>query len=141
MDLPELERFVAIMHAIGDITHTIAKIRSWMSRLGNRVDYYHGEGFEIVLHYSYRRRHDYWLVSLGLVGRVDPQEALDLVVERCRAFAEGEGHEALYAVVPNTFATETLDQLHQLVAWHPEVELQVVERFPDSALWKMAYRS
>ncbi len=98
--------------------------------------YYWTPNFEVILRLVYSgQRNQHRVLSAGLVGRVSPQEALDLIVERSISYLRERNQYSAFAVAPKQADSPDVLRVFDLVPSHPrllvttEVESARVKRW------------
>ena len=118
----------------------LGDVQATMRRKQGEAWYYQQDGVEmsILFQYSHSRRH-WQLGHVGFLGPITPEDALDRMVERVRDFLTAHSASSVFGLKPPQMDHPPIQQLHNLVPGHPNLQVTVQDVTGEGEIWEIAY--
>ncbi len=143
---PDLvKRFLNVMYQMGDRyqRETPELFNSW---IGHSKEEFGGAYYlwqptaQVVVRFVYNPlRKQFEILSVGLVGDIEPERALDLVVDKAVQYLGRLGHTSAYARRPKQMHAAAVMRLHDLVPSHPRLKVSIERDVPVAVRWNIEF--
>jgi len=141
-DVALIDRWTQIMRLMNGNYSKLkaAEIRGGMATTLGETWYYRNERGEVAVRFEFiAKRRSYQLHNVGFVGVLEPAEALDLVVERCKCFMLEHQIKSLIALRPKNMDHPGIEAFHRLVPSHPKVVVVMDRDTPRIIMWELSH--
>ncbi len=107
-----------------------------MARFPCEYYYLQGDRFEVVCGYKWHQRQRLFrLMSVGFVGAISPQDALDLVVQNFCRFLFEKRIDHVAAIRPDVMENPAIVEFYKLAQQHPSVRIRGTHHRRGGAYW------
>lgn len=121
-------RYLEIMRQMNRATYSPARperVVRRMCRLPHEYYHFAGATFELVIGFEWMKRlRQFQVKSTGFVGAIEPQEALDRIAAKARAFVVKKGLDRLIAIRPRQMDSPRIVELYELLYSHPVLDVR-----------------
>jgi hypothetical protein len=144
-DVDMVRRFLNVMYQMdkGYLAEDVTKFGIYRGHRPEKMGasyYYWTAKSEVVLRIGYHdMRKQHRITSVGFVGSLAPQAALDLVVDQIIVFLKWAGGRTAMALVPKRMDNPRILELYALAPKHPRMRIKVEKESDLAARWNMEF--
>lgn len=137
------ERFLEIMSQMDGSYARLDREVACERMVREFCNYYHYQGFELEIALGFQwnsRRRRHCLRSVGFVGNITPEGALELVIEKGLQFLNEHEQASVYAIQPYRMDNPRIIVFYQLLRNHAGIKVEGYRQLRDGLFLQIAPR-